>query len=115
MLRDGIIDMWTRDDTFKGMPDVDLHGRAREVVLAMLDSAGSAVGITTAYVATLPRDGLDYYFLRAYVQPASRIHGMVVFALVKTCECLSDAENPYNLPGVIVFTENPWLELGVQR
>ncbi len=104
--REKIIACWHRNKLFLKMPSVKLERRARQVVYMVLNRQEQVVGVSTVFIAKLPRDGQSYFFYRMFIQPPDRIYGMMKLLTIESCKFLADTPQSDQTMGVIIFTEN---------
>lgn len=104
--REKIIACWQRNKLFLRMSPAHLEDRAHQVVYMVLNRQEQVVGVSTVFLAKLPRDGQTYFFYRLFIQPLDRIYGMMKWLTISTSQCLEDSPPSAKAMGVIIFTEN---------
>ena len=83
-LRNEVSDFWIDNQAFANATEA--KRRVSEVVLAMRNSRGELVGVTTVYEKT-SQSGLACYY-RMFIRPEDRVFKLAHFALLKTRDVL---------------------------
>jgi hypothetical protein len=104
-----VIALWTRNRILP--PGASPQERARQVVLAALDTEGRAIGVNTVYAGTLPQSNPSAaaescYYYRMFIEPAHRRPHLMRAMTVKAYDVLR-RHRPADGPGCFaIITDN---------
>jgi len=99
-----ILDFWRRNNAI-GNPQ-EAQQRVHQVVLIAEDENKQVVGVSTVYIQQYPGNMKHYFFYRMFIEPGSRVYGMMIFFTDKTYEFLRAYEMPNKPAGLVIITEN---------
>ncbi|NOY17759.1 MAG: hypothetical protein GXP23_12735 [Gammaproteobacteria bacterium] len=102
-----ILDFWRRNNAIGNLQEA--QQRVHQVVLIAEDEGKQVVGVSTAYIQQYQGDMKNYFFYRMFIEPGSRVYGMMEFMTQMTHESLKNFNMPDKPEGMIVITENPKL------